>query len=580
MAGRDGEKLDRAITQTAVDSGRAMSSAMKGAGGDSGEGELYRMNQVYYRSIPSLSAVTKRTLNKCNFQLPGYTNLQQQTLTTILNVGADFINGRQSWLIFQLGIKLPTTYADNPKNYDVHAFLPQCGAVGIIDEVWLESSTGTEICREQNKGLYMEHYLLNTLPPESIRRNGIQAGMAEENASNLYSGRGYCRAALAEPTYAGPIYNRHGAYASGGDDATATGDLLVQRPPILNDQGAVDITYVTEAKGGRVATTPLYFAIPLDQLLGCFKPYMDSLLPGIMIAGATLKIRIKNLIEPLTITGSGIQYNATADTDAARLTYARDLANTATIDDIYLLLDSYTMNDSVVRKINEIAATRDGLTLMYDTFDWSSTPVTGLSVEAQVSQARSRIQCSWCVVRDQAAISNPYVPSLQSEGASNRLIGPYAINQQDQLQVTSFQSILGSMYFPNQVMKTAIEYYVNQLYIFGKIYKDEKDCSCVSYEDFLGASGSEIYNDESTPLAPTSSIDWAFPYGSAVFGFTAERSSLLALTGLTISNARLLRHRITFNDAPVSLTNRIIDVFTIFTRMAKVFSLGRIVVKE
>jgi len=592
--------VDTAIRQTSVDSGRAMGSAGKGSGGDTEDNELYKLNQVFYRAIPSLTTVTKRTLIRSNFQLPAYANLQNQTIQCVFNTGELFVNGSQSFLMMQFGINIPDKGAGvaSEKLSDIHAFLGPGGILGIIDEVWLTSASGTEICREQNKGLQIAHYLQNTLPPTYTTRNGEQEGLPFANSSDLFSGRGYCRGTgggftANTPEGAGPILNRRGVYLSGGTTGIINEAIAQVRPAVYTDQGAVDVTFqeATNVASKRVPGTAPIFAIPMNHLLGVFNPYLKVLLPGLALAGATLSIRIKNLQEPLIMTGAGLQANSNgADDDngnLARATYARGVANTAQIYQIYILWDTYQMNDSVIKKINEISANRDGLTMMFDTFDWSSTPAPSTQVEAQVSQARSRIKMSFCVVRPVAAISNPYVPSLCSEAGVRRSTGPFLPNQELQATtsiptVTTYQAILGSLYFPQQPMNNITEYYFNQLYMFGKTYRDEGDNSCLGIEDFGGAVGpaSNYTVPSNIPYAPTLDNTWAFPYGMGLYGLTAERSSLLQLTGLTISNARLLRHRFTFSGVAVGGLGRNIDVFTQFTRQMKVYLGGRVVMRE
>lgn len=582
MAAKDNDRLDKAIKATSVDSGRAMASSAKGAGDDTRDNELYKLNQVYYRAIPSLSACTKRCLLRSNFQTPGYSNLQQQTLQCVLNTGELFVNGNQSFLMMQFGIPVTPVGGGGAteKNTDIHAFLPQSGILGIIDQVWLMSASGTEIIREQNKGLQIENYLINKLSPQSFNNNGEQEGRSSASASDLYSGFGYCRYDQNSPpaTYRGPIRNRCGGYLSGGqNDVVPGGPVTFHRSLVV--EGAVDVSASAITQGSRYAQNYPIFAIPMSHLLGIFKPYMNVLLPGILLAGATLSIRIKNLVEPLIITGSAF---GTLDTEAKRLQYAQTFANSAVIPQIYINWDAYQFNDAVVKKVNEIAGGEQGLTIMFDTYDWSSTPAPTLSVEAQVAQARSRIKDSWCVVRDQGQVSNPYVPSLCPEAGIRRPIGPSSYedsmwNTNLPSTVLTYQAILGALYFPQQPLQNPAEMYANQLYIFGKNYRDEDDTSCVSLQDWAGALGPTSFN-AGVPVAPIAN-PWSFPYGRALYGLTAERSSMLNLTGLTISNARLLRHRFTFSN-PSTSGQRNIDVFTTFTRVAKVYSMGRVSMRE
>ena len=604
---RSGETVDSGIRQASVDSGRAMASSAKGAGGDTEDNELYKLNQVYYRSIPSLTTVTKRAMVRSNFQQPGYTNLQAQTIQCVINTGELFVNGNQSFLVMQCGIDvatLPATLLGNAahqKTWDIHAFLGPGGILSIIDEVWLTSASGTELCREQNKGLQIAHYLHNTLQPEYVRRNGIVQGLPSPNVSNAFSGRGASNDTVGPIPPAlglGPILNRKGTYYSGSIDGTDVTALSQVRAPTLNDQGACEITYTSEEKVPFSQSTAPFFAIPMSHLLGCFNPYMKVLFPGIALAGATLSIRIKNLAEPLIMTGAGLSHGVAgtaAAQNAAATTRARAIANYTEIKQIYINWDTYQMNDAVIKKINEISAGTNGLTLMFDTFDWTVTPVSGTQVEAQVSQARSRIKMSFCVVRNSAALTNPFIPSLCSESGTVRNVGPATAGSATTgpayindlwstvkpQTVTKYQAILGSLYFPQQPLDNIADYYNNQLYIFGKDYRDDSDLSCVSIEDFGGAWGNQVYAGDGSIQAPGLNQEWCFPYGMGVYGMTGERSSLLQLTGLTISNARLLRHQFTFNGTPhASLTPRQIDTFTQFTRQMKVFLGGRIVVRE
>lgn len=431
--------------------------------------------------------------------------------------------------------------------------------------------------------MQLSHYLYNTASREYYLRNGTVEGLPDPNVSQLFSGKGYCRSAGAAANFGPPIATRAGTYASSGADNTAGGALLTQRSTLLGEQGAVDLVFNSgaTANGRNQGTAPI-FVIPVTHLLGCFNPYLKVLIPNVLLAGATLTIRIKNLAEPLIMTGCGLHYNA-ADDNNSRLTYARNLANQAQIYQIYFLWDCYQMNDAVIKKINEISATTNGLTYMFDTFDWASTPApTTGTIEAQVSQARTRVKYSFAVVRDNTSLTNPYIPSMCSEGVSQRFVGPYATQEEMDTYaqtVNSYQAVLGSLYFPQQPLTSISEFYMNQLYIFRKTWQDDKDCAVLGKEDFAGAKGNAIYA-AGVPVAPTEDPNWTFPYGMGVFGFTAERSCLLQLTGQTLSNARLLRHRFNFLAAPVSGGPRIIDVFTNFTRQAKIYLGGRVVIRE
>ena len=121
----------------------------------------------------------------------------------------------------------------------------------------------------------------------------------------------------------------------------------------------------------------------------------------------------------------------------------------------------------------------------------------------------------------------------------------------------------------------------------------DKDENCsVTKEDFFGGSGHRLYDSSGVPIDPTVGTVvsskpipplWVGPYGCAIYGFLAERSQILQLSGLPIANSRLLRHRFQFNTAIPNYNSgqgRRIDVFTQYTRIMKVFLGGHIVLRE
>ena len=245
--------------------------------------------------------------------------------------------------------------------------------------------------------------------------------------------------------------------------------------------------------------------------------------------------------------------------------------------------NSTTLSLSV---LTEVSSGPDGLSVLFDTWDYTPTSTTSGTVEAQVQQARSRIIRSFCVVRDQAAPNNPYINSFAAEPALNRvssLVGPGQTAQVPYTSwqggatptagstinlpadngpsgqywmptVSSYQAQLGSLFFPQQPITSPEEQYFNALYLFGKSMMDKDDNCSVSKEDFFGGSGYGLYSSGS-PVDPTVGTIvsskpippvWVGPWGCAVYGFLAEKSQILQLSGLPISNARLLRHKFTF----------------------------------
>jgi hypothetical protein len=335
---------------------------------------------------------------------------------------------------------------------------------------------------------------------------------------------------------------------------------------------------------------PQTFIIPMSQVLGLFDPYMSLLIPAGLLAGANFLLRLKNLQESLIYGGPG-----TVNADGATA-FAIPYTTNFSVTGIYFMLDAFQLNDAVLKRLNQVAAGEDGMAFMFDTFDNSlvSNAQVG-ATEIQVQQARSRISRSFCIVRDLDTVTNPYVPSLCSESLfANTGYGAYpttdaTLNRYVALgpnvagnapNVISYQAQLGSLFFPQQPLGTQYreEFWMNQLYVWLKGMTDELATNTIGFLEFFGARG--ISWNAGRIIPGQNAGAFSFPFGLAQFGMLAERSQLLQLSGLPISNARLLRHKFTFGQATASGLPRQIDCFTQFTRVVKVFLGGRVVVRE
>lgn len=691
-------KVTGAIQGIAAESGKATGSAMKGNGmGDEGGlTELYKVNQIWFRLPPSLSLVAKRTQIVNQFQKTSY-NLSDQ-LTCIFNSGEYYASMSTGWFVFEVGWNTPASYAG------VQALISQGNLATLIEEVVFMSASGTEVCREQNKGLKEAFTFRYCHNQEYINTYGQVQGAPMGSYSRIYDGvaptfdYGFqpgvpVVAAGAAGTYLLPIAGtinttdarvfNYGAPATALDVGAVTFPRSGTRAMEFYGYGLHNInTYdVKDATGATKNLGYATFLIPMNQILGLFNPYLAALTPAGLLAGGRLDIRLKNTQESIQFV-SWAQTAASADAGTvAAVQHNPNLNqlitdyNKFTVNKVYCLLDAYQMQDSVLRRLNQIAAGQDGLSIMFDTYDYASAMFSGAGqVEAQVNQARSRIIRSFCIIRDTANIMNPYINSFSAEAAINRvagLIGPgqtqialvtpattagsltpiggvggiqellsigttagaqvgntspskpaaitiipylpadpsgsgsYNINFGAPI-VSSYQAQLGSLFFPQQPLTTPQEQYANALYLWGVSMADkDKNCS-VSYQDFLGGLGYGLYglstmgnlstngtpvnpydyNPTNTATAPANNLGsvgygkWVAPYGMAIYGMLAEKNQTLQLSGLPISNARLLRHRITFAIGPQSGTSRTIAVITYYTRVAKIFLGGRVVVRE
>lgn len=679
----DDSRLQNAMAAASVESGKAMGSAMKQDSKDEGAIELFKLNQVWYKMPPTLSLVSKRCITQCNFQQVGYGGvgqpLYQQTASCIFNTGEFHVNGKTSYLVIQAGIdKSRSDLASiwsallvepllSKAKLSTHALLGQGGIMNIFEEITFLSASGTECDRQQNKGLQAAHVQRNRYPLDWYNTAGELQGVPGGSYEDCYDSKGLSAWTV---TGTGTIYSpwlmpirNQGTQdwsaavvdALDGVGNTNVNDPLVY-PATQYDNvrfkgqryvGSFDVSFDSSAVaqpadllsnpariGGvhAVAEEAFYFIVPMSELLGMFKPYMDALIPSQVLAGGRLEIRFKNMIEAMIATGPAFSAPAVASVPNLRLntpalTNAGTFLNAMQIYNIYFLLDSYQLNEGTLRRLNEAAASNDGLMLMYDTWDWTQTQPNGTSFEAQVSQARSRILRSFCVIRDSLCRTDPFANSLASEAVINRrnaesrfydlgdnsTFPSATTTDSHQLLVNNYQAVLGSLYFPQQPLTTAEQYCMNSYYMWCRSTQDNNETNAISYTDFVGANGYNMYDQTTdTAIAPINQAglgtlytdghafgaaaagttrpnvreslgitpNWAINYGSATFGFIAERSQLLQLSGLPISNARLLRHRFNLNYAPFSTTFRVVDAFTEYTRALKVFLGGRCVVRE
>ncbi len=644
------EALSSAMQGISAESGRAMNSGTKpGAGGDeAGIAELFKVNQLYYRLPPTLSLVSKRASLVNQAQRTSYPEPYSDVITFVFNTGEYYVSMPTSYLFFSIGYNNPTTFAT------AKALIAQGNAMSLFEEVVLIAASGTEICREQNKGLnsaFKYHYEHSQ---EYIDTIGALQGAPQGSYSSLHDGVG---PVFATTLGGNPIFDASNFPAQGSHD----GIILPRSGEAAKNYFGYSATNINRM-GYRTQLGPtfLQFAIPMVQVLGCFRTYCDSLFPAGALAGARLEMRLKNPTESMQFVGSCKESVADATSDDTLTALITQQQTALRINQIYLVMDAFQLQDNVLKRLNKVASGQDGLSLLFDTYDHTTTPASGQgTVEAQVQQARSRIIRSWVVVRDNANLTNPYINSLAAEGAVTRVCAsiypgytmpvvrpitvasvvvnstgfsgsynPVSIMNHSQAPasgvfkitdagtdtldggwltytqttkfptcpvtndyknqtpiVSSYQCQLGSLFMPLQPFTQPSEYYQNALFIFGKSIPN-KDLNCsVKYSDFLGGLGYGLYTDTTNgiPINPTLNSkfgNYIAPYGLAVYGMLAEKSQALQLSGLPISNARLLRHKFTFATPPMSGTSRILNVFTDYTRVMKVFLGGRIVVRE
>lgn len=270
-----------------------------------------------------------------------------------------------------------------------------------------------------------------------------------------------------------------------------------------------------DAPVGVVPSAEIDCCIPLGKLLGLGRT--EALLPSQLVGGARIDITFNT--PQLALVGT-----------------AALAAATYTITNPSIVLDSYLFNDGVLRQLNSMAASR-GLDVYFDTFDHSRTTTAATSINMDARKAVSRAQYVVARTRLDSALDG----TINDNPTISEVLSPTT-------SWATYQFNLGGLYFPNAPVSTEIEMCQNALYCYGKM----------GYCDKPGSVGSV-----------------AFMARNAIACATLERSSVLALSGLPVSSARVLSLNGTFDDAQ----SRTTDMYLNYIKVAKVF-LNRCIVKE
>lgn len=571
----DPTDVKSAITGAAVQSDKSLASASRKDKMD-GKEELFKLNQLHYRIPPGLSLVSKRTLTKSYFLQQSYDNISAKQITMTVNTGEFYVSAPTSYLVITCGIDLSQALATDA---NARALLGNGDILNLLDEVYFQSASGTEIARETEKGLWNATVGRAMFSQEYLNTAGELSGWPGGTLRECYDTKGWPGSATINP-WLFPIRNT--TYNDTTNTSTTSNTYSSSYGSTI---GSVDLAYDTASTTNPRG--PKTFIVPMKRVLSCFAPYMNALFPAAALAGGTLTFRFKTMTEALIATGSALTSTA----------IATNFLNSLNILDISILWDSFQLNDSVLKRLNEVSAGKEGLSVMFDCWDWAGTQTQTLATEAQISQARSIISRSVCVLRDSAGKNNPFANSLAPEGAITRNTGyqnQYVEGSSVKPLVQTYQAQLGSLYFPQQPLDSPEQYAMNAYYLLGKNYVNTDELSSMTLDDFYGASGVGMYSGAGAAIVPSTTTGssardvykvsnlpgWCINWGNNFYGFIAERNQLLQLTGLPISNARLLRHKFVFSQVPPSGKARSIDTFTQYARVMKVFLGGRIVMRE
>lgn len=415
------------------------------------------VNNLSYNLKPDLSVTTSRTTTTQFFQQQTFP--ENGTMVVILNTGAAFVYGPNSTLTFDLQV-VGTPPAANPSEEWGCYFPPPGSAANIFGRITIMSRSGVVLERIDSINLLTAIKLSYEHDESYIRTTGSIMGQQAFNSGGVL-----------------PLSNGH--------------ELPVR--PFKNGENNIQ-----------------RFVIPMSMISGLFS--YENLLPSALMSGLRIEISLVPANQALTRVEAPVQVDGVVQV-------ANNWTYTYAVNNPRIQCDSYMLTDSIMRTLNEAAAS-SGLEVVFPTYFTTIQTRTGNNLNMESRRACSRALSAFYTEQTPIA-GNAYktkVSTLNSKPITN-LLGP-----------TSVQFRAGSLYFPNSAIQSdnpvvaAAENYQMALENFNKYNTNLS--SNLSFTDYLNT----FY----------------------VLATTLERSTTLDLTGIPLSNSRVLALNAVFADAPAA----------------------------
>jgi len=540
---------------------------------------MLEFNSLQYNMWPDLTVCVDRTMKNSYFQTSEYTS-DQKTGFCILNTGSDFIQGRTSYLVFDLEVTgLPEAAPGEPP------IVPLWGACGsaynLIRRLTITDRSGNELERVRNVNrlvnLQMRHTQSSAfldsvgscfLNPHEIKKDHcISSAYAKTRSAD-------CQ--IKSTGTIDPHYNKefvmnvnNGEYANVSLGSGIYNIDTAQERIYNNESIMQEISAYTDDPNGAIAGTFAYgrdracrsqpknysvsgrrWCLPLRFMSGLFD--YDQLLPMQVTSGLRLEFEWENVQDAfrfVNVRGTDT-YNqgddiipATVDMD--RVKYF--------IRNARIVTDSCKLTDSVVQELNSRSA-QNGLEIVYRTF---FTTVASPPRGTQELNIESRKAVSRCFGAFAAFYRN-------YADATERYVRDY--NETLPMNALEWQWRAGNLYFPNQMMKAtgpnntsklkamASETFMHVMRMFYKIKHtyEEPHVSIANYSDQFhgpGPSHKQWNSYAGTLVAPgpvndthhyPPPIEKVHSPQTNIYPLDLERSTVQDLSGLPLNNSRVL----------------------------------------
>ena len=292
--------------------------------------------------------------------------------------------------------------------------------------------------------------------------------------------------------------------------------------------------------GGTGLSPIIRFTIPMRSISGFFKgPGGGQLIPSQLASGLKIQLELES---------ASRAFQCIADRSGAGPAFTYTVAN------LTLFTDNFTLADSVLRQLNMISA-KQGLEYYYCTYDTreASTGSTNqLSIESR--KAASRVMNVATLIQDPLVKDDLFQDSFRTKAAPLTAVWQY-----------TFQSRVGSLWFPNQPIETINEAYSQALMTYGR-YGTYENPPSLTYTTF-------IPSDQNYDIADIATYDSG---GRFAICCSFERSNVLNLSGVPLNNSRTLTQNIT----TVSDTDeKSVTQYLKYVRLARAF-INNVVLRE
>jgi hypothetical protein len=542
---------------------------------------MLEFNSLQYNMWPDLTVCVDRTMKNSYFQTAEYTS-DQKTGFCILNTGSDFIQGRTSYLVFDLEVEgLPEDADGNP------TVVPLWGACGsaynLIRRLTISDRAGNELERVRDVGRLVNLQIRHTQSSAFLHSVGScflnPAEIHKHHAITSAYGKTMQREVRISDLAGGATgwyYKKIGTHVADGtyaEPCLGYGLFNIDEvdPKRYNAENIVNIVQSTagETKGWKVFPTDRVarnepkdysvsgrrWCLPLRFMSGLFD--YDQLLPMQVTSGLRLEFEWEDVQHAFRFAHVRGEDKSTYDPEDPPVL----IPATVDMDKIKfkiknarIVTDSCKLTDSVLQELNSRSA-QNGLEIVYRTF---FTTVNSPSKGSQELNLESRKAVSRCFGAFAVFYRN-------YSNAIERYIRDH--NETLPMNALEWQWRAGNLYFPNQMMKAqgttsrekiksmASETFMHVMRMFYKLKHtyEESHVNVTNYTNVINGPGPCHYKKNITEEAPALAVpgvqDNSRPAPDIekiaapqcnLYPLDLERSTVQDLSGLPLNNSRVL----------------------------------------